>query len=169
MREIAENWKRKYFRCTFEDGGRCFPRVDCYGLVTQAYSMELGITLEEWPMLTLDAVTAAGGNLLEAVFTTGFVPVEMGSELPFDVAVISKVLPVDGRLQRGWWHVGLVTRPSHLLHMDLFTGVVELPFRDTPTSRAHVTCREKHVKLFRHKWMVDQAARAQLLKRVEAA
>lgn len=163
MREINQDWKRKYFRCTFEDGGRCFPRVDCYGLITTAYNIELAITLEEWPRLTLDAITAAGGDLLEARFTTDFIPVEMGFELPFDVAVIEKVLPIDGKLKRGPWHVGLVTRPSHLLHIDMYTGVVELPFRDTPTSKAHVTCREKHVKLFRHRQMVELAARLQPL------
>lgn len=161
MREIAQHWKRKYFRCTFEDGGRTMPRIDCYGLVMAAYDIELAIKLQEWPMLTLDAITAAGGNLLEARFTTDFIPVEMGSELVFDVAVIEKVLPVDGKLKRGPWHVGLVTRPSHLLHIDLYTGVVELPFRDTSVSKAHVTCREKHVKLFRHKQMVEVAARMQ--------
>ncbi|MFA6022122.1 MAG: hypothetical protein WC722_17825 [Rhodospirillales bacterium] len=164
MREIAPPdiaWKRKYFRYTFEDGGRVPPRVDCYGLIMAAYDIELAIKPTEWPMLTLDAITAAGGDLLEARFTTDFVPVEMGFELPFDVAVIEKVLPVDGKLKRGPWHVGLVTGPSHLLHIDMYTGVVELAFRDTPTSKAHVTCREKHVKLFRHRQMVEQAARMQ--------
>ncbi len=145
------NWWAKYLReYSFLDGGRHGRQVDCYGLVMEIFAREIEVALPEWPDLTLDRVTGSGGDLLEDRFTADFSPIRMGLEQAFDVAVIEKALPVDGKLKRGPWHVGIVTRPGHLLHIDLYTGVVELPFRDSATARAHVTCREKHVRLFRH-------------------
>jgi hypothetical protein len=134
----------------FRDGGRVAPYVDCFGLVHIVYARELGITLPVWPELTLDDITSSGQSLRDGCFTTGFEAVQTGFERAFDVAVIRRPLPVHNRLMRGWWHVGVVSEPGFILHMDMAQGVVNVPFRDTAQSRASSTLTARDVMIYRH-------------------
>ncbi len=158
-RPIATPWWARYMReCRFVDGGRAANLVDCFGLLCQVYADQLGITLTPWPALTLETAVASHADLTCPPFTTAFFPVQNGFEQAFDAVVIRRPYPVEGRLRRGWWHVGVVTRPGHLLHMDAAMGVVEQPFRDTAEARGLVTLRPDNLRLFRHQDMMARAA-----------
>jgi hypothetical protein len=142
----------------YVDGGRDNGLLDCFGFVRHVYQQQLGITLPAWPQLTLDQMAASDGSLLEARFNTGFEAVQMGFEQAFDVTVIRRPLAVSGKLQRGWWHLGVITRPAHVAHMDAGLGVVEVCFRDTAEELASATLGVKDVRLFRHHSLLTPAA-----------
>ena len=146
-------WAQYITEVRFADGGRHGDLLDCYGLARRIYAELVGITLAEWPLITSEVLTESNGSLLEARFQTGFKPVQMGLEEVFDIAVIRRALQVDGKARRGWWHVGVVTRPGHLIHVDYHQGVVEVAFRDTAAARGSATMRERDVRLFRHEMM----------------
>lgn len=134
----------------FRDGGRERPYVDCFGFVRLAYHEQLGLTLPAWPDLTLEDLTAHDRSLLEHGFTTGFHPVQTGFEQAFDVAVIRRPMQVNNRAKLGWWHVGLVSEPGFIVHMDQAMGLVNMPFRDTSLARSSATLKPRDVMLFRH-------------------
>jgi hypothetical protein len=143
-------WPDYQQRLRFLDGGRSDDLVDCYGMCRLIYQEQLAITLALWPQLSLDAVTASGQSLVDAPFTTPFTAIEQGLEQGFDMAVIRRPLPVNGVMKRGWWHLGVVTRPGFILHIDYHAGVVEEPFRATLLSACSATLRARDVRLFRH-------------------
>ncbi len=144
-------WWGHYIRNShYADGGRDLPGVDCYGLARAIYETELGITLPAWPKLRLDDIAEQAGSLLDSSFTGAFKAVQTGLEEAFDMAVIRRPLPVNNRLVKGWWHLGVVTRPAHILHMNENQGAIETCFRDTAQALASATLREGDVRLFRH-------------------
>lgn len=148
-------WWLHYMRtCRFSDGGRDGALLDCFGLLRLVYQQELGITLSTWPSVTLDDLVSRAEDLTATPYTSGFTPVETGLERAFDAAVIRRPIPVAGRLRRGWWHVGVVTRPGHLLHIDYHQGPVEVAFRDTAERLASPILQTRHVRLFRHAEML---------------
>jgi hypothetical protein len=114
------------------------------------YREQLGIDLDRATDLTLDTMTQDEQGFLKPCYNSPFKPILPGFEQVFDMAVIRKPLPVNGRVERGWWHLGVVSRSGHLVHIDFHQGVVEVPFRDTPEARRSATLREKDVRLFRH-------------------
>ncbi len=151
-------WDTYVERVRFCDGGRTWPVVDCWGLALQVFKREANIILQEWPELNLKTVLAKGSSFLEDHFTHDFRPVETGLEQPFDVAVIRRPIPVQGRLKAGWWHIGVVTRPGFILHNQEHCGCVEEAFRDSALSRESPTLRARHVKLYRHIKLDEVAA-----------
>lgn len=157
MKIPGNDWWLQYQNLRFLDGGRAGNLVDCHGLAMLIYRDHLSIDLPEWPEVTLDVLTRADTDLLSNRFSNGFKAVATGFEQAFDMAVIRRALPVDGKLKRGWWHLGVVTREGHLVHIDYHAGVVEVPFRDTTASRGSSTLRVNDVRLFRHESLIDAA------------
>jgi hypothetical protein len=150
LENTAPWWPKYQLRMRFLDGGRVGDLVDCYGMVAQIYKAELDLKVPDHPHWTLGAATTADISFLNSEFTSGFRPVERGFEQPFDVAVIRRPLPVNGKLKRGWWHVGLISRAGFILHIDYHQGVVEVPFRDTGLALQSPMLRTEDVRLFRH-------------------
>lgn len=160
MNMLAPNiwWPKYQSRMLYLAEGREGDLVDCYGAVRQIYKQELHIILDAWPMWTLSEAHIQGKDFLDDNFTNGFQSIEKGFEQPFDMAVIRRPMPVKGKMKRGWWHLGLVTRLGHVLHMDYGQGLVEIPFRDTALARMSATLRTDDVRLFRHPLMLDWSA-----------
>jgi hypothetical protein len=148
-------WPKYQSRMRHLADGREGDLVDCYGAVRQIYLEELHIALDAWPMWSLVGTLAEDKCFLDDNFTSGFTAIEMGFEQPFDMVVIRRPMPVNGKMKRGWWHVGLVTRMGHVLHMDYGQGLIETPFRDTTLARMSATLRIDDVRLFRHALMLD--------------
>lgn len=157
------SWQREV---VFTDGGRIWPRVDCYGFVRLALAAERGVIMREWPGLKLDDLKVSGRDFLEDGFTAGFSPVETGFEQAFDGALIRRLMAVDGAMKRGWWHCGIVTRPGFIVHLEPGQGIVETCFRDCPESLGDPSMRAKDVRLYRHGTI---AAAGVLQKESEAA
>lgn len=151
-------WAPYQWRLRFKDGGREGDLVDCYGMARQIYKNELAIDLACHPLWTLDAATFQERSFLEPLFTSDFRGIEQGFEQAFDTAVIRRAIPVNNKLKRGWWHVGVITREGHVLHIDYHQGVVEVPFRDTTLARANGVLRAEDVRIFRHRSKMAVAA-----------
>jgi cell wall-associated NlpC family hydrolase len=145
-------WATLQREVTYRDGGRSGCLLDCYGLVCRVYQEQLGIVLKPWDNITLDTLTERGDAvLLQAGFNSPFTAVHSGLEQALDVALIRRVQQVGGKPKRGWWHVGVVTRPGHVLHLERGAGVVEQPFRDTAEARESATLKRQDVQLWRHR------------------
>lgn len=144
-------WWTPYQRSVrFLDGGRHGDLLDCYGLCTRIYRDQLGLTLNPWPEMSLAQVTHDEEGLFRDDFKHPFRPVEQGFEQAFDLAVIRRALPVNGVARRGWWHLGVVSREGHLVHIDYHQGVLEVAFRDSAQARESGALRATDVRLFRH-------------------
>jgi hypothetical protein len=153
-----EPWWPQYMRrLQFLDGGREGDLVDCYGMARLIYQEQLGITLDLWPQLNLDRVTMSEMSFLDAVFTAPFASIEQGFEQAFDMAVIMRALLVNGKSKRGWWHLGVVTRPGHILHIDYHAGVVEEAYAGSTQTASSASLRAKDVRLFRYWQMMPTA------------
>lgn len=151
MTELAPpDWLRRYQHITWEEGGRMGARQDCYGLVALIFAAEKAIALKDWPRLDLTIASTHGLDFTEASFTRDFIPIQPGFEQPFDAAVIKRPMTVEGRQKFGWWHLGVVSRPGFIVHIEQNAGVIETPFRDTDVARAAATLPTRHVRLFRH-------------------
>jgi hypothetical protein len=151
-------WPKYQSSLRFVDGGRDGNLVDCYGMARQIYVSELGIELPAWPLLTLDQAQLEAMSFAEAPFTTDFMAIQMGLEASFDMAVIRRPMPVGNKLLRGWWHVGVITKSGHVLHIDQSQGVVEVAFRDTALALQSGHVRVTDVRIFRHIKMLKVAA-----------
>lgn len=149
------DWLRRYRHITWEEGGRHLPRLDCHGLVLFIMAAEKAVALMDHCELTLSRAAAAGLDFSAETFTTAFIPVQQGFERAFDVAVIRRAMVVDNRARRGWWHLGVVSRPGFIFHLEQDAGPVETPFRDTSVARGSATLLAKDVRLFRHVSLVD--------------
>jgi hypothetical protein len=135
----------------FRDGARgADGYVDCYGFPRLVLAEQCGVKLPAWPQLRLTDVAEAATDLRDSPFTAAFVPVQQGFERAFDMAVMRLPLPVKGRLVRGWWHVGVVSRPCFITHMDSAKGIVEQCFRDCAGALASPLLRAENLRLFRH-------------------
>lgn len=151
---LLSDWWGKYLTLCFAEGGRDWKTgLDCWGLVQFVLHRECGIKLPLHDVISSEDVEQVVRAIDAAV--TGpkgpWKPVEHGFEQPFDVARIARPAKVNGSYVKLPWHVGIVTRPGHLLHMDLPTGVIEVAFRDGVTFSHHYSMPPRDVSLYRHR------------------
>lgn len=151
-------WLARYRHITWEEGGRMGARQDCHGLVALILAVEKGIALKDYSHLTLTIASTAGLDFTAEDFTRDYTPIEQGFERPFDIAVIRRPMWVDGKARRGWWHLGVVSRPGFIFHIEQTAGVIETPFRDTSVALGDATLLPKDVRLFRHAKLIDANA-----------
>jgi len=100
----------RYVGLPFLDHGRSLVGLDCWGLVCLVYRELRGIEL---PSYAADYVSAADRAEIAALIAGELAPwqeVPAGEEMRFD-----GVLMREGKFPR---HVGLVTQPGKLLHVD---------------------------------------------------
>jgi probable lipoprotein NlpC len=158
---LMTDWWAKYLTLEYEASGRDLSGVDCWGLVYLIYSQELKVSLPRYDVISADDAMAAVNTMDDAILKGPWRPIEHGFEQPFDVARIRRPALVQGSLKRVQWHVGVITRPGHLLHIEAMPGVLEVAFRDELTFRHHYNMPPRDVMLFRHESQAD-AQRAEV-------
>lgn len=115
-------WWARYIGVPFRDGGRGPDAYDCWGLVRAAYADRLGVELPDHGEISArDLVRVAramnGGQAAEP-----WVAVEVPEEM--DVCLM-----VSGRGGAAVVHVGVMTGPAHLLHIEAASAAVVVPLR----------------------------------------
>lgn len=100
----------RYVGLPFLDRGRSLVGLDCWGLLCLVYRELRGIELPSYAEAYVTAADRAGIAALIADEISPWQPVPAGEEMPFD-----GVLMREGKFPR---HIGLVTLPGKLLHVD---------------------------------------------------
>jgi hypothetical protein len=128
---------------------------DCWGLVYLIYALELKTLLPRYDVISAEDAMAATATMDDAILKGPWRQIEHGFEQPFDVTRIRRPCLVEGHMRRVRWHVGVVTRPGHLIHIEKMPGVLEVAFRDEHTFRHHYTMPPRDVTVFRHESQID--------------
>lgn len=101
------NWWSKYIDVPFVERGRDMEGSDCWGLVRLIYKNELGIDLQDYSELyesTNDREKLS--KIVESESEQNWISVDAPKE--FDVVILNlRGVPM---------HVGIVTKPNHMIH-----------------------------------------------------
>lgn len=140
------SWANRYVGIPFVDRGRDMTGLDCWGLVRIVMREQAGIEL---PLLA--AVPADDPRAISAaiVAETNSEWSEIDEPQELDVAVLWSVVGV----RRLELHVGIVAGRRLLLHTEINTGSVCVPF-------SHPTVRDRISKVYRHRERTHSSFRA---------
>lgn len=118
----------------------------CWGLVHRVFHERVGIELPEYGEIShKDLVAIADKIGTDSAQPDVWRQVERTELREFDVAVMTGWLTgADGRKSRGVCHVGVMTSPAKLLHVDRPHDAVEVPL-------THASIRHRLVGFFRHR------------------
>lgn len=113
-------WVERYVGLPFVEGGRIWPRLDCWGLVVNVMREVGGIELPQLEWLNVSSLHAIRREV--AASSKSWVEVPIAAAELLDVLVIKSFgLPI---------HVGIVVKPGYVLHTEEATGCVCVPFKD---------------------------------------
>lgn len=123
------NWS-EYVGIPFVDGGRDASGLDCWGLVRLIYAQEVGAILPSYGEISAANLTAVARQITGGADTDEWFEPDVPE--PLDVAVM--------RLNGSRWagHVGIVTAPGRIIHIERATHSVIVP-------TSHWTVRERIV------------------------
>ena len=110
-------WVDRYIGIPFVDGGRTIKGLDCWGLFRLVYSEQFGIELPSYGEISaMDLLTVA--RAINGGQEDWFVPPDPRE---FDAVAL--------RLYSHGWiaHVGVLTDPKHVLHIEHNTDSVVVP------------------------------------------
>lgn len=149
---LLSDWWGIYLGLSFVEGGRDGDELDCWGLVRRVLREQCSLELPGYDVVATDNAHGAATTIALSVGAreTPWTRVEHGFERAFDVARIMRPAKVNGQYVKLPWHVGIVTRPGHLLHMDKPTGAIEVAFRDDVLFSHHFSMPPRDVTLYRH-------------------
>ncbi len=134
-------WESSYTDLPFQDGGRDFTGVDCWGLVRLIYAKELSIELPSYAEISAKSLIAVAREIGKGKDGLEWQEIEREAIKPFDVAVMT----LYGSTRVG--HVGVITSNRKVMHVELGCAVVVV-------SLDHIQIRER-VKCFRrHKTLL---------------
>lgn len=137
------NWPQRFQNCRFKDGGRSYEESDCWGFPFLAYRDFLDIQLEE------NAISAERLHEVAVAISAGMgVPpfqteIPLGKAQAFDLLVMSGRVKIDGRNRRRAVHVGVMTGPFKVLHIEDGSGVLHERI-------SALTIKPRIMGLFRH-------------------
>lgn len=144
------NWVDKYIMLTFVDGGRSPCGVDCWGLICLAYWQELGVELPRFSHIKGGDIRGISSMLAKHSGGEGWKPIELGQEVRFDVVVMRSRGEIDGKLHSLPLHVGIITIPGYVMHIEEGFNVMHMPFRNTPTMAAHPAVKNRVLSIHRY-------------------
>lgn len=135
-------WPGRYVGLPYGDGPG---ELRCWGLVRAVYSRELGLELPAYGEVDAASVSGISSCIGVAVGCGTWREVLRAEAEDFDVVVMRGwITGRDGRRTRGVCHVGVLTDPDTVLHLDLPHDAVEVPL-------SHPTVRHRVVSFQRHK------------------
>ncbi|MGR3495148.1 C40 family peptidase [Citreimonas sp.] len=129
-------WAARYVGAPFADGGRGPVAFDCWGLVQTVYRDCLGIELPHYGEISARDLLRVRREIAAGVTSEIWRQVDRPRE--FDVAVMR--LPTG----RGHGHVGVLTDPHHVLHVEAGSGAA-IERLDGATIRNRIMGYWRHV------------------------
>jgi cell wall-associated NlpC family hydrolase len=94
----------------YVDQGRSFNGVDCYGLLRLVYIELLGIFLPSYDTKNINSEDRKATADLISGELDPWLKIEVGLEIPLDAVLV--------RVGRDVMHIGLVTVPGKMLHIE---------------------------------------------------
>lgn len=128
------NWIEKYVGIPFVDGGRDWTGLDCWGLVRLVLKTECNIEVPSYGDISADELAAVAREVASECSKEPWHPVI--KPLTFDVAVMHK--------RKSPVHVGIMTTPTHMLHIERATHSVFIPV-------VHPSVSFRAINYFRHR------------------
>lgn len=113
---------RKYMLIPFEDKGRSFEGVDCWGLIYLIYKEELGITL---PTYT-DGYKKACAIEVQKIIDNNkgnWKQVEQKDVEQFDLVLMRSILTVEGKAVIAETHIAVMVDKHSFIHTEENIGV----------------------------------------------
>lgn len=148
---LNANWLRRYLGLPFRDRGRDRKGVDCWGLVQLAFLEQLGIALPSYLEETRSGVLAIARIMRSESRTSAWDRIDASAERAFDVVLMNGIVEDErGRIARAPVHVGMVTKPGHLLHVERGINSVHVAFRDGRRVKANPFMLNRVIAIFRH-------------------
>lgn len=135
-------WVDDYMAVPHVRRGRSGTGYDCYGLVRAILTERAGLSLARH-----DGFDVSRGMDVAALISseaTDWLPIERGDERQFDVVIMRGVFEAGGKMVGADMHMGLVTKPGHLIHTEEKAGVQHQPF-------THPAIRDRIRKIYRHR------------------
>jgi cell wall-associated NlpC family hydrolase len=139
------NWWSSYIGIEFKDRGRDRSGLDCWGLVKLVYEELRGIHLPNYGGVSADDLAAIAAEIDAGKHTINWLPIEQGREESYDLAVMSAV----GLGRAGQLHVGVVTTPGHVLHIEEGRNALVSRFGGPPPAKPDRWMRWRTIELFR--------------------
>lgn len=135
----SRNWVERYVGIPFQDVGFGFSGCNCWTLVRLVLLTECKIELPLYGETSADDLRAAGKQIGSNALIKPWLSV-VGDRRTFDAILMSARLS-DGGSFPG--HVGIMTSPTHLLHVERATDAVNIPID-------HPSVRQRIIGAFRH-------------------
>jgi len=149
------SWFRKYMLYDFLDGGRNYKGVDCWGLIYSVYKHELGIVLPSYDDLSPQEQMAVSDQVEKDTVARPWIDVPLNEMRPFDMCVLRGLAQHKGRFQWMSNHVGVVTIPPYVMHIEDAAGVMHLPIMDTNQRRRDDLLSRRVRRIVRHEQSLD--------------
>lgn len=140
-------WIERYMGIPFVDDGMTITGLNCYGLVRLVLLEQAGVEIPPYHELTAEQMMAAAEEISSRSLAPPWHPVEIGQEKAFDIVVLRALL---SSRDTGEGHVGVVTQPGWILHIERSIESTHVPFRDTNEVRGHITVKRRVVRIVRH-------------------
>lgn len=147
---FALHWAVKYLGMPYKDQGRDFEGVDCWGLIWLVYTTEGVAEIPSYGTMSQHTIQEAMKTIQADSAGKDWVQVVPGTEEEFDVVLLDAPLRLENRLRLIPFHVGVVTSPGVMMHIEEGTEVCVVPFRDTETRTAHPSVGRRVVGIYRH-------------------
>lgn len=136
-------WIEKYVGIPFQDGGRGWHGLDCWGLVRLVLKTECGIEVPSYGEISATELSAIAKEVSGEIKKEPWHPVNQPEM--FDVAVMHRhVAPV---------HVGIIVAldPARMLHIEKATHSVFVEV-------SHPSVKFRSIIYFRHRDLLNAAA-----------
>lgn len=135
-------WASKYFDIPFVDRGSTRCGCDCWGLVTLIYREQLDIKLPLYPEIVKGDLESKWGEITRAAASSDWLTVKDPQE--FDVVLMKGLICHQGKKMTRPIHVGVVTCPDFLVHIESGSEVTIANYKSHPRVKRRV------VNFFRH-------------------
>lgn len=161
VQEGGADWFKKYLLLDFLDGGRDLRGVDCWGLIYVIYLSELGIRLPSYHDLSPQEQKAVSVQVESDTIVRPWIDVPLQEIRPFDMVILRGLSNAGG--ERYEWlsnHMGIVTIPPYVMHIEDISGVMHLPIMDTDVRMRDNLLSRRVRRIVRHEQSLDLGGRA---------
>jgi cell wall-associated NlpC family hydrolase len=133
------SWAESYLAIPFAERGQSRTGCDCWGLVRLILAEQRGVDLPAYAEIGDHAVRAKVRAIREAAGGgAGWREIAAGAEDEFDAVLMRGIIGKPGRRVRAPLHIGVVTRPGMLIHIEQGVGVSLADYRRHPALRSRV-------------------------------